>query len=284
MIDIDAGIVLFNPDINRLKRNLEAINNQVDHIIIFDNGSSNYNQIKKLLLDKYPKLVVLRNNSNVGIATALNKIFSYAKEFLNSKYILTLDQDSISPSNLINQYKVHFKPNVGIYTPLIKDINSNKILQKRANKETNEVDKCITSASLVKLEAWESINGFDESMFIDCVDFDFCIRLRRKNYKILRVNTVCLKHELGHIKVHKTPFGEILVKNHNAFRKYYIARNTVYMARKSHRVGLMLRAYLQDIKQALLVLCFEKGKKIKVKKIIKGAVDGTRIEIEKKWE
>lgn len=283
MINIDAGIVLFNPDINRLRQNIKGIINQVQHIIIFDNGSENYSKINELI-DEFPSVVMLRSHSNIGIAAALNRIFSYADRHFSSEYVVALDQDSVAPSNLISQYEMHFEPAIGVYTLLVKDINSNKILQKITENQTDEVERCITSASLIKMVAWKSINGFDESMFIDCVDFDFCIRIRRKGYKILRVNTIYLQHELGHIQVHRTPFGEILVKNHNYFRKYYIARNTVYMARKRHRILLLLRAYLQVIKQLIIVLFFESGKSLKIKNIIKGTIDGTRIEIIKKWE
>ena len=36
-----AGIVLFNPSIQRLKENLDAITVQVDFTVLIDNGSNN---------------------------------------------------------------------------------------------------------------------------------------------------------------------------------------------------------------------------------------------------
>ena len=42
-----AGIVTFNPDIERLNENISAIINQVDKVVVVDNGSENADDIKK---------------------------------------------------------------------------------------------------------------------------------------------------------------------------------------------------------------------------------------------
>lgn len=47
--DICAGIVLFNPDINRLRKNIKAINGQVKKVYLYDNNSKNILQIEKLV-------------------------------------------------------------------------------------------------------------------------------------------------------------------------------------------------------------------------------------------
>lgn len=279
--NIEAGIVLFNPEISRLKKNIESIINQVENIVLFDNGSSNINDVKKLL-SKYANVVLLKSSKNIGIAAALNKIFEYAHGKLNGSYILTLDQDSICPSNLIQEYLKYFDRSVGIYTPMIKDINANKFLATSSNK-TDLVKECITSAALTSYEAWHDVNGFDESMFIDCVDFDFCNRIRLKGYKILRVNSVFLNHEIGHIKTYNVLFGKIMVKNHNSFRKYYIARNTIYMARKSKSGFKIFLSYLRILKQIVLVLFFETDKLKKIKSLVDGLREGSRVRILEKW-
>ena len=46
---IFCGIVTFNPDIERLKENILAIQNQVDSIYIFDNYSDNRKGIQSLI-------------------------------------------------------------------------------------------------------------------------------------------------------------------------------------------------------------------------------------------
>lgn len=283
-ITIIAGIVLFNPEISRLKKNISTITNQVEKIVLFDNGSSNIEEIKEVTLGN-SKLILIQSKKNIGIAAALNRIFFYSKKNFQADFILTVDQDSVCPKNLICEYLRFYDLKIGIYTPEITDINvlNNNESKKKNNLETSEVKRCITSASLTSYDAWKSVNGFDETMFIDNVDFDFCKRIRKKGYKIVKVNSVSIKHEIGHITVHNTIFGRVLVKNHNSFRKYYIARNTIYMARKDCNIFWEVIACLRVAKQMLLVIMFEKNKAQKIKSLFKGTYEGKKIKIEKKW-
>ena len=83
MVRILAGIVLYNPDIGRLIENYNAIVNQVDDVLIIDNGSDNYNDIDNYFNDK--KVQIIRNYNNLGIATALSQIMEYASSILDNK-------------------------------------------------------------------------------------------------------------------------------------------------------------------------------------------------------
>ena len=69
---IAAGIVLYNPDIDRLKKNLEAIAPQVEKVFLVDNHSDHIENIKKLL-EQFPVCELIENEKNAGIATALNQ-------------------------------------------------------------------------------------------------------------------------------------------------------------------------------------------------------------------
>ena len=95
MFKVVAGIVTFNPEINCLDNNISSIYNQVDEIYIVDNGSDNWEEIKKLI-NNYKKIMIKRLYINQGIAKALNELCSMA--IVNGyDWILTLDQDTICP-------------------------------------------------------------------------------------------------------------------------------------------------------------------------------------------
>lgn len=276
---IVAGIVLYNPEIGLLKKNIDSIKNQVRKIIIFDNGSSNIKEIESSLR-KYSKVDVLKSKKNLGIAAGLNRIFKFSHQKYKANYILTLDQDSVCPPNLIKEYLKYKRPNVGIFTPLVRDVNANSLLNHSDN-ETDIVKNCITSAALTNYDAWKIVNGFDESMFIDCVDFDFCNRIRSKSFIVLRVNTITLYHKIGNMQIYKFPFCRVMIKNHNTFRKFYIARNTIFIARKGQKNILI--SCLQVFKQMLLVILFENNKFEKEKALVSGAYAGMKANIITKW-
>lgn len=277
-MDISAGIVLFNPDINRLKENISAVIVQCVHVYLVDNGSNNIDEVKKLLNQyNHSKVSVLCNMENQGIAKALNQLASEAQKG-GFDWILTLDQDSVAPSNIIEEFEKYTNNlNTGMLCPVICDRNKGVVVEAKDNYK--EIDECITSGSLLNIKAWRKIGGFDESMFIDGVDFDICYRLRKNGYKILCIQSVVLLHELGRIVYHRFIFWKVLVKNHSAFRKFYIARNTVYLARKEHTN--IIKAILQNVKLFLIVVCYEDDKWKKSKKILQGTIDGFKCEIDR---
>ena len=244
-MDISAGIVLFNPDINRLKENISAVIVQCTHIYLVDNGSSNIDEVlESLRRYNHTKISIIRNEVNQGMARALKQLTKAALQD-GFDWILTLDQDSVSPSNITEEFiKYASYQDTGMLCPVICDRNKEVVVE--AKDGYKEIDECITSGSLLSIKAWSKIGGFDESMFIDGVDFDICYRLREFGYKILQVQSVVLLHELGHIEYHRFLFWRVLVKNHSAFRKFYIARNTVYLARKEHTS--IVKAVLQNVK------------------------------------
>lgn len=264
-----AGIVTFNPECNRLKDNIEAVYPQVKKVIIFDNGSDNVEQITEII-GKYKEIDFIRSENNKGIAFALNRIFEYAEN--DCSWILTLDQDSISPGNLVEQLMTIISENVAIACPRICDMN---VLQNNSIANgTSSINRCITSGSLTSVKVWRSIGGFDEKMFIDGVDFDFCDRARKKGYRILRNNNVELSHEIGHITIHKLLWFPVAVNNHSAFRKYYIAKNIVYLDRKNKDKYYPVKTILRVCKQIFLVALFESEKTSKIHNIFRGAKDG----------
>lgn len=268
-----AGIVLFNPDIERLLENLNHIRNQVSQLILVDNGSKNIGEIKKSILCE-PKIVLIENNHNMGIAFALNQILEFAKAN-DYKWFLTLDQDSIANYNLISEYERFIndyeeKNLIGCLTCNIVDRNFDGHYQTKMHEE---IDYCITSGSLMNLTNTVNINGYDNSMFIDKVDCDICINLRKHGYKIIRINYNGLLHEIGHAKQISLGFRKWELYNHNSFRRYYMCRNASYLLKKYHN-GYVLKIFAKEIFQLVLVLIFECNRKEKLVKGISGFIDG----------
>ena len=54
-MDISAGIVLFNPDIKRLKENIDAVIVQCTHLYLVDNGSGNVDEVKDFYSEEQEK-------------------------------------------------------------------------------------------------------------------------------------------------------------------------------------------------------------------------------------
>ena len=266
-----AGIILYNPDIDRLKKNINAIIDQVEWLVLVDNGSSNIDCVQEIV--PLEKTILVINQANEGIAKALNQIFDVAIK-KNMEWVYTLDQDSISDDHIISKYNKYLSKEIGILCPKVIDINAKEtyIPQEGIQRIFNS-DEVITSGSLTQVEMWKRINGFDERLFIDYVDTDFQERVLRSNGAIVRVLETYILHEVGKLEVYKIGRLKIYCSNHNSTRRYYAVRNRLYFRRKyfgySAYIKERIRLFLGDVK----IMLFEIDKLEKVKASLRGCRD-----------
>jgi rhamnosyltransferase len=108
-----------------------------------------------------------------------------------------------------------------------------------------EVDVAIASGSLIPLAVFEAVGAFDESLFIDAVDTEWCLRARALGYAILAVGSARLGHRLGdECRRIWLPGGWRRVPIHAPQRTYTIARNNLRICRYPH-VSAAWRRYVR---------------------------------------
>ena len=267
---IIAGIVLYEPDKERLEANIKAIVEQVAQVVCVDNGSSNYNEIYDTVLKKY-NTINFRNEKNEGIAKALNQIFMYARE-KQAEWVLTLDQDTVCPDDIVKNYIPYTDDdNVAILSPVLVDRNYTRI--DKEETAVSVVKRCITSASLNRVSDWELVGGFYEALFIDFVDHDYCMKILQQGKVIKRINCVQILHEMGNAKEYCVFGKKIITLNHSTFRKYYIVRNWLYYIRNYKG---FVKVYEEYIKLTFFVIktIFLEDKKVeKISAMIRGVRD-----------
>lgn len=225
MDGICAGIVSYNPDIERLRLNVSAICGQVSKIYIVDNGSSNLSEINHLA-GTFSSVNILANKENVGIAKALNQLCEAADED-HYQWILTLDQDTVCPENLIEELSRYIdREDAGIICPAVRYEGWDSIEIQSFSSDCEEVKACMTSGSLTRIDAWKRVKGFREEYFIDFVDNEFCMKLRLAQYKIIQIRNCIISHQLGDSGIYSF-LGIVKIKytRHSPVRFYYMSRN-----------------------------------------------------------
>ncbi|WP_130077675.1 glycosyltransferase [Bifidobacterium animalis] len=247
--DIAAGIVLFNPDKERFQNCIDSVLEQVEHLYIFDNSTS------PVHVPPNPKITYITENINKGIAFALNSIMKCAEED-GFFWVLTMDQDSILPRGMVQDFQMRIKDDNGktaIFCPQVID-KRRAYMSAMVSDSVIEVSECITSASCTSIQAWRTVGQFDDWLFIDLVDNDFCKRLSATGYLIKQVNNWVLDQEFGKI-IPKSPRSQKfwirlsqLLRNKNIakfsynkyvspMRVYYTNRNIIYVNRKLEDFG-----------------------------------------------
>jgi GT2 family glycosyltransferase len=304
MKKIAAGIVTFNPDKKRFRDCLSSILEQVEVVYVVDNSDT------PCLINNIEGVKYVHLKNNLGIAFALNKIMSMAEED-NFEWVVTLDQDSIIPSELIKKYEVLINndeeyPNMGIVCPQVLDRRRHYMVEKK-NPEVEYVSECITSGSCTSINVWRDIGKFDSWLFIDLVDNEFCKRVIAAGYTIVRLNNCILDQEFG--KIHEKSNSKIkfwltlskILHNKNIakmsykkyvspLRVYYTNRNIIYVNRKMKNYGKVgynnynCKGYFGFLLFFSLASLFRAQDKRKVlSSILNGAHDGRRKKVNH-WE
>ena len=270
MIKLAGMVTLYNPS----KDNISNIDNYIDSIeklYVFDN-TDNVDNSK--LLPNNDKIVYITEKENKGIAYSMNVCAKRAiKDGYN--YLLTMDQDSRMKSDIIDGM-VDFLKNtkekkIGLVSPY-QDIDSKEEI---SDKEYEDQMEMMTSGNIIDLNVYEEIGGFKDWLFIDCVDTDYCMNLHKHGYKVLRLNKVVMKHDLGQLKVHHLFGKEYPCYNHNPMRRYYIVRNNLYINKMYHDLFPEYCDHLIRIQkgQVKRILAFEKNKFNKLKMMYRGYKD-----------
>lgn len=269
---IIAIYTTYNPDINELSQSIESLHNQVDSILIVDNSErfieSNYSQIRY-------NVTVTSTEGNTGIANALNLGCKIA---IHEGYdwALTLDQDSILPFGAINEYKSFLSQNktrkIGALVPSFTLCKNSKTI---IGGTTGNINDYMTSGSLIYLNAYKEVNGFNEELFIDLVDTEYGYKLIQKGYQIIRISKVLMNHNIGDAKeISFRNHHLFYITNHNYIRRYYITRNLLEMQRRyGSQFPCFANAKYKIIKSIIRIILFEKDKIRKLNSIKMGIMD-----------
>lgn len=259
---IAGAVVLYNPNIFQVMENIKSYIDLLDILYVFDNSeNNNFNQEELQSISS--KIKYLTYNDNRGIAYALN--YCSQKAYNNGyEWILTMDQDSSFTlpdgfEKYLGSIKTKLNSDTALFSPKFKG-------------ELPNIPQFYTSGALMSLKIWDHIGKFDEQLFIDEVDGDFTFRLLKFNYKIVKINSTELVHELGE-KYFKSFLGKTLCSdNHSAIRKYYIARNRIYLMKK--RPNMCLKYIVDSFLKFILLLLIEDNKSKKILMIFKGVFHG----------
>jgi len=262
-----ATVILYEP-LPSVKYNILSYIDDIDYLYIVDNSRYRSSVIFELAPYSY-KIKVLHYGKNIGVASALNLAIARAKED-NYKWLFTFDQDTYFEGNecslfLENLFSLKLNNQVAIVSPLHnkKFINKNKPL-------VSNIDFVMTSANCINVDIAYSLGGFDEKLFIDEVDHEFCLRLKKYNYIIYINNHISVKHKLG---VSHKLFSK--VKIYPSLRLYYMIRNYLYIRRlyKIYNIDFFKNRDKYLVKFFVYQLIFGDNIKDNIFYIVKGIKD-----------
>lgn len=270
-------IVIYHPPKETIK-NIKAISSSVKKIYIFDNSALKSDVVEEILKLSHTEYISF--NSNKGIGYPLNYIAQKATEE-GFEWLLYLDQDSYFEADSFNKMifafekqKEYKKEKVGIVSPLVI-YDKNQIKDYELSDSFKQIFITINSGSLFNLKILKKLGGVREDFFLDRIDFEYCLRLNKYGYYVLRYNNSILYHKLGDLKILRISGLQINVTNHPPERHYYMTKNAVDIVKNyffdfpSH-CFYEIKSIITDI---IKIIFFEEKKYLKIKYIIKALTD-----------
>lgn len=197
-MNISAVIPIYQPDPKILNRCLYLVAPQVDEVIITAEGKS---IIPENVL-KHPKIkVVQTDDKGIGFGRNVN----FGAKHASGKWLLILNDDvHLNPDAVAKMTEV-IQPDTGIVVHLLRypdrkifatvcarlpgakafhQVDQNKL--ETSLKDVVEVENACGASWLVLREAFQKLNGYDESFWPGyCEDNDLSLRMRLHGWKIL---------------------------------------------------------------------------------------------------
>lgn len=271
MNKIAAVVILFNPDFSIID-NIASYCPYVDIIYLWKNSVIDEKLVYILESKFSSKLYWCGNQHNQGIGYALNRVLEECKKN-GHIWLLTMDQDS----RFIRKGVVRLREKIRDVTmdSSVALISANQnINNKLEHKKNDAVEWVMMSGNFIRVSISIDIGGFNEKLFIDGVDIEFCLRLKFNNYKIIICADAILKHKLGETQDVTFFLFKTRTTNHNATRLYYIFRNYLKIITSANCSGkgrFILIKFL--VHKFICVFLFEEDKVKKYKMITKGFID-----------
>ncbi len=274
-------VVTYHPD-ESFPGRIASLTKQIDSVLIVDNHSSTSAVSMLRETSSLPNVRLILNSENLGIAAALNigvKV-ALASGF---EWVATFDQDSSVPEHyfddLLKVYRDHqARTSIAILAPVYceRAIGNVSRLDKDAGIESVEVDRTMTSGSLIRTDCFRSVGLFDESLYIDYVDHEFGLRLIRAGYRIVRSNNTVLLHRLGNTTANCVFGRTFYTTGHDSTRRYYIARNRMLVYRRyaTFKPLWIVRDIASFFKEIVKIAIAEQNSVAKLSATVRGVYDG----------
>jgi rhamnosyltransferase len=280
--NVCAVVVTYHPD-EGLERRIAVISGQVDHVVIVDNGSPAEESRALDGIAGKNDVHLIRNARNLGVATALNEGIGWAREH-GYAWAFLFDQDSVLAEGALDTLADVLKGYGGTEPPAVLGCNYRDVYAGRlrypdesaSGSSWRERKTVITSGSLVSIGAYAAIGPFRDAFFIDHVDDEYCLRARKKGYRVISTCKPVMLHSVGASTLHRLLWKRTGVTNHPPFRRYYMTRNHIILMKEyfAFEPKWVCDTAYSRMKSLMLLCLFEKQRPAKLRNVLKGFFHG----------
>jgi rhamnosyltransferase len=283
-VKVSCVIVCYRPNVPKVLQLCQSLRADGSTVILVDNTERP--ALVERELPSGCELITL--GLNTGIAHAQN-VGVAAATAAGADVVAFFDQDStIEPGFLLKLVSPLRLGTPDIVSPLYRDETSKVELPSvRVNRYgmarpvrrgdssgPYSVDVVISSGTAATKEVFEVAGTFDEGLFIDFVDTEWCLRCRSKRIAIRVVPSAVMHHRIGSKSI---SLGVLTIFVHSPIRCYYQLRNCFHLFRKRHIPLLFaVKETVSVFVSRALLLLFVSDRSTYVKAYVRALRDGAR--------
>jgi rhamnosyltransferase len=288
-----AVIVTFHPEGERFVAELRALASQVAAIVLVDNGGPDSKVGELLRANPIPGCVLLAQRTNNGLAAAQNAGIQRALS-AGAENVLLLDDDSMPGEGMvelllraIGEAAARGEKVAAAGPRYVEEQSAAESYFQRysafgarrlrcANQtEVLRTDALISSGMLIPAAVLRDMGTMDESLFIDHVDTDWCMRARARGYELIGVCAASMSHRLGDKPSRKIAGRRIFFRSPD--RHYYMFRNSILLYRRRHApLGWAVGDAAKLVATILVIAAFCAPRAQHLAAVAGGIVDGFR--------
>lgn len=242
--------------------------------------------------------IVLRQGNRGALAGAYNAALAWLQQHRpDIRYVLFLDEDS-QPDGIARflddplTAQVVQDPRNAAVSAAYRDRSTGlrgRYLRltrwqvrylPREFQQVREVAFLINSMSLWRLDALQRIGRYDESLALDHIDTDACLRARRQGLRLHVNGRQEFLHAIGHRRKFRLFGLEMQAGGHSPERRRMMARNTLRLALRECRrePAFVLLCMSRLAYEAVGILRVEDRKRAKLGALLAGMWDAIRPE------
>jgi rhamnosyltransferase len=293
-----AITITFNPDIGIFEQQLQSLQTQCQ-VVLVDNGSKaeTLTEIERLAEQYGCRLLALETNE--GIAAAQNQgVALVERELPNCEYLLFLDHDSIPPAAFVEDLVEEFRnvqrthPRAGVIGPAIYEpraetyygfhvlqgVRYRRVLPAAMDDDLVACTTINSAGTFCPVQVMREVGPFDEGLFIDHVETDWCFRASDRGFELFGTKSVVLEHRMGDDVLSVRLAGKTTTLPYRSpHRHRYLMRNSVQMLRRSY-IPLVWKAYcvVKIVVTFVLFGFFAENNAEQRRAIVGGIADGIR--------
>jgi rhamnosyltransferase len=291
-LSIASVTVAYNSE-QVLPRQLEALlrqSSRLEEVVVVDNASTDGTE--KTLHEQYPQVTLLKLASNLGVGGGYAAGLAYAAK--KHDWIWLLDADSVPRDDALEALLRELarledaREPVGMLASLASHSGTRTTYPgwlwrhglvvpppELWQQPVCFVDAVISSGSLVRRQVVEEAGLPRADFFIDFVDYEYCLRVRGRGYRIGVVRSSSLEHSLGSPRRIRFLGHFTSWTDHVPWREYYMGRNQTYTVWHDYPHWRSKHYVIRELfRHAVGIILFGKHKWACLRMMVLGFLDG----------